>query len=108
MVIKPFQAHEIFEVMGRFLDITYTYEQEDDVAPVRVREVELTSTLLAELPAELIQELRKTSLSLDVEAISAVIQRIIPLAPDTAKGLRTLLDNFEIDLIRDLLGEVKG
>jgi hypothetical protein len=54
----------------------------------------------------LLQELRETSLSLDVEAISAVIQRIEPLAPDTAKSLRVFLNNFEIDLIHDLLGEI--
>ena len=37
MVIKPFQAHEIFEVMGRFLDIEYIYEAEGEAAPARVR-----------------------------------------------------------------------
>jgi len=30
------------------------------------------------------------------------------MSPDTAKGLRILMDNFQTGLIGDLLGEVKG
>ena len=62
--------------------------------------------MLAELPPDLLQELRETLLSLDREVISAVTERIESLAPDTAKGLRTLLDDFQIGRIRDLLGEI--
>ena len=51
--------------------------------------------MLAELPPELLQELREATLALDREAIFAVIERIEPLAPDTAKGLRILMDNFQ-------------
>ena len=61
--------------------------------------------MLAELPPDLPQELRDSTLTLDREAIIAVIERIEPLAPDTAKGLRILMDNFQTGLIRDLLGE---
>jgi CheY-like chemotaxis protein/anti-sigma regulatory factor (Ser/Thr protein kinase) len=110
MVIKPFQTHEIFEVMGRFLDIEYIYEPEDDEAPARVPEVELTAAMLADLPAELLQKLRGATLalmSLNIDAISAVIERIEPLAPDTAKGLRTLLDDFQMGQLRELLEKEK-
>jgi two-component system sensor histidine kinase EvgS len=106
MVIKPFQAQEIFEVMGRFLDIEYICEQEPEAAPDRVSEVELTAAMLADLPEELLEELRETSLSLDRETISVVIERIESLAPDTAKGLRILLDDYKIGRIRHLLGEI--
>jgi CheY-like chemotaxis protein len=50
MVIKPFQAHEIFEAMGRLLNIEYIYEPESGAAQDRVPEVELTSAMLADLP----------------------------------------------------------
>jgi signal transduction histidine kinase/FixJ family two-component response regulator len=103
LVIKPFRPHEIFETMGRFLDIEFIYESEDDAKPARVVELELNSAMLADLPAELLNELRDATLSLNREAISAVIERIEPLAPDTAKGLRTFLDEYQIGRIRDLL-----
>ena len=89
--------------MGRFLDIEYIYEPVSEAAPARGREVELTAAMLADLPADLLQELRETSLSLDVEAISAVIQRIEPLAPDTAKGLLTLLDDMQMGRLQKLM-----
>jgi polar amino acid transport system substrate-binding protein len=108
MVIKPFQTHEIFEMMGQFLDLEYIYEPEDEAAPDRIDEVDLTSDMLAGLPENLFQDLKKNSLSADREAISEVIDRIKPLAPDTAKGLEILLGNFQIARIHDLLGEVKG
>ncbi len=54
---------------------------------------------------ELLRELRQAMLVLDREAIHAIIERIEPFAPDTAKGLRTHTDNLQIGLIRELLRE---
>jgi CheY-like chemotaxis protein len=105
MVTKPFQAHDIFETMGRFLDIEYIYELKREAAIDREPEVELTSAMLADLPAELLKELREATKSLNSEAIAAVIERIEALDPDTAKGLQTLMDDFQIGRIYDLFGE---
>lgn len=61
--------------------------------------------ILAELPPDLLQELRDSILILDRETISAVVERTEPLAPDLAKSLRILLGDFQIDQILILLGE---
>ena len=106
MVTKPFQTYEIFEMMGRFLDLEYIYEPEKEAAPDRIDEVDLTSDMLAGLPEDLLQDLKKNSLSADREAISEVIDRIKPLAPATAKGLQILLGNFQIARIHDLLAKI--
>ena len=106
VVRKPFRDHEIFEAMARQLGLKYIYE--DKVAETLPRQgIDLTAEIMAKLAPDLLQELREKSLSLDRQAISDVIDRIEALAPDTAKGLRTLLDDFQIGRIRDLLGEVK-
>ena len=105
MITKPFQDHEIFEMMSRFLDIEYIYEEKREAAPARVSEVELTSSMLADLPPKLLQELSEACLAPDTEAVSGAIKRIEPMAPDTAKDLRILLDNFQIGEIRHLLGK---
>jgi CheY-like chemotaxis protein len=106
MVIKPFRSHEIFETMDRVLDIEYIYEEADEAEPGQMPMVELTTAMLAGLPEELLQELRQETLVLNIEAISAVIDRIEPLAPDTAKGLREMVENFQMGRILELLGEV--
>ena len=105
MVIKPFQAQEIFEVMGRFLGVKYVYAEPDDAA-VPIEAAELTAAMLAVLPTELLQELRETTLVLKQQAILGVIDRIEAHAPDTAEPLRALVQNFQIDRIREVLEAV--
>jgi CheY-like chemotaxis protein len=107
VVHKPFKDHEIFKTMARLLDIKYLYKDMGAEAS-QEQAINLSAEMLAGLPPDLLQELHKATLALDREAIYAIIERIEPLAADTAKGLRTLMDNFQIGRIRELLGEVKG
>ena len=60
--------------------------------------------MLAELPPELRQELAETTLALNREATLEVIERIEEQAPDTARGLRALVEGFQMGRIRELLG----
>ena len=105
MVFKPFREHEIFEVMARFLGVEYVYEEPDDAA-VPIGEAELTAAMLAELPLELLKDLDETTLVANREVILKVIERIAEHAPETAEILRALVQNFEIERIRELLADV--
>lgn len=105
MVVKPFQEHEIFEAMARFLDIEYVYEQPGDAAPP-IDATELTTAMLHELPPKLLQELDKTTLVANRDEILNVIERIREHAPDAAESLQVLVQNFEIERIRELLAEL--
>jgi CheY-like chemotaxis protein len=107
MVVKPFQEQEIFEAMGRLLDIEYIYESESEAAPVREREVELTAAMLAGLPDELLQELRQATLALNREDALEVIARIADQAPEAAAGLKELVDNYQMAELRNLLEDLK-
>jgi signal transduction histidine kinase/CheY-like chemotaxis protein len=104
MVFKPFREHEIFEVMARFLGVKYVYEEPDDAA-TPIDDAGLTAAMLAELPPELLQDLDETTLVANREVILKVIERIAAHAPETAKHLRALVQNFEIERIRELLAE---
>jgi signal transduction histidine kinase/CheY-like chemotaxis protein len=108
MVIKPFRTHEIFEMMGRFLDIEYIYESEEEAAPDRVCEVELTASMLADLPEELLHELREATLALNREAALEIISRIAGRASEVAADLREFVNNYQMTELRNLLGEVKA
>jgi hypothetical protein len=94
--------------MGRFLDIEYIYEPKSEAAPARVPEVELTAAMLADLPDELLQKLRETTLTLNREAALEVIARIAEQAPEMAADLKGLVDNFQMNELQNLLGEVKA
>jgi CheY-like chemotaxis protein len=104
-VFKPFLEHEIFEVMARFLGLKYVYEKPDDAAAPG-DEVELTAVMLAELPPQLLQDLDQTTLVANLKVILNVIDRIQEHAPATAEHLRALVQNFELERIRELIAEV--
>ena len=63
--------------------------------------------MLSELPADILDELREATLTLDLETVLAVIERIMPRAPDTARGLRELTENLQMGRIGDLLSGVQ-
>jgi hypothetical protein len=64
--------------------------------------------MLADLPEELLQELRETTLALNREDVFEVIARIADQAPEVSAGLEELVDNYQMGKLRDLLEEVEG
>jgi CheY-like chemotaxis protein len=106
MVHKPFREDDIFDAMARQLDVEYLHG--DRTEPVAHDEtVTLTAEMLSELPADILDELREATLTLDLETVLAVIERIVPRAPDTARGLRALTANLQMGRIGDLLSGVQ-
>jgi PAS domain S-box-containing protein len=106
IVFKPFQENEIFETMAQFLDVEYVYAEPDDAA-APIDSTGLTAAMLAELPPKLLQDIDKTTLVANREEILEVIDRIAEHTPVTAELLRALVQNFEIERIRELLAEAK-
>ncbi len=84
-VRKPFHDYEIFEAMARHLGVEYRYEEAEGT-PSQVQRTDITVEMLAALPADLREELRDTTLTLDREAALSVIARIADQAPATAAG----------------------
>ena len=105
LVCKPVRESEIFDAIGRQLGVEYRYA---DALQPHVPEVgpELTDEMLSELPPELLAELRHATLVLDRATMAVLIERIEAHAPDTAKGLQRLVDGFQLERIRELLGDV--
>jgi hypothetical protein len=104
LVCKPIKESEIFDAIGRHLGVEYEYADAiESGAPEEG--AELTGEMLFELPPELIAELRHAALVLDRAAMAMLIERIEAHAPDTARGLQRLVDNFQFGRIRDLLGD---
>ena len=104
VVTKPFEAEDIFKTMHRLLEIQFTYEFVGDSNTEQAAAPDLSESMLANLPQDLLQDLDRACLALDEKAISSVITRIEPVAPKIAQSLTELLDNYEIETIRNLLG----
>jgi CheY-like chemotaxis protein len=106
VVRKPFREHEIFESMARQLGIEYLYRERKSETD-RKQGLKLTPEMLGELPRELLQDLRESALSFDREATLQVIERLKSHAPETAEGLQTLVQDFQMGRLGELLGEVE-
>jgi predicted ATPase/signal transduction histidine kinase/DNA-binding NarL/FixJ family response regulator len=105
LVCKPVRESEIFESIGRLLNIEYLYS---DVPQLSVPGdgPELTSEMLSQLPPKMNKDLTQAALVLDRAAMAELIEQVADHAPDTAKGLQRLVDGFQFGRIRELLGDV--
>ena len=68
MIFKPYQEHEIFDTMARFLDLEYVYATDNPATDARPSLDRLEPANLAALPADLRRQLDRATLALDVEA----------------------------------------
>jgi CheY-like chemotaxis protein len=107
MIFKPYQEHEIFDAMARFLNLEYVYATADPGTVATPRPERLEPADLAGLPADLRRQLDRATLALDVEATMDVIRQIEARAPAVAPPLRALVQRFQIDRIRGLLREAE-
>ena len=106
-VRKPLKENEIFDAIAHLLEVGYLYS---DVTQAQVsgEAPELTAEMLSQLPTELLEELRQATLVLDRAALTGLVERINAHAPDTAKALQTLVQNFQFGRIREMMEEIGG
>ena len=106
LVRKPFKEGEIFEVMERHLGVRYVYEEGEerqakgDGEPL---EDVLTTEALAELPDDLLAELKQAVIDLDVDRIGAIIHRIRGLNSAVGEGLADLAGDFQYEKLLTLI-----
>jgi len=99
---KPYQAHEIFDVMAGQLGVNYIYEEESQETTA-VTSVELTGEMFQQLPPELRDEIGEAAQRLDDQAVIEVAERLREINPTMADGLQRLAENFQFDRILRLL-----
>ena len=106
LVRKPFQEAEIFEVMARHLGVKYVYEEAEGLEAEGEGEAPgdaLTQEALAELPDDLIAELKQAVIDLDVDLIQVIIERVRELNGPVADGLSDLAGDFQYDRLLALI-----
>lgn len=102
-VRKPYRFEEIYACMARQLGIKYLYHS--DTPAGQAPAVELSSAMLAVLPASLRMELRGALESLDGERISAALQRVGDVDLELSRILSHLVEYFDYPAILGALDE---
>ena len=106
LVRKPFQEAEIFEVMARHLGVHYVYEEAEVLEAEGEGEAAgdtLTPEALAELPDDVLAELKQAIIDLDVDRIGAAIDQVRELNAPVADGLADLVKDFQYEKLLALI-----
>lgn len=104
---KPFRESEIFETMAKHLGVRYIYE---DSAIVDKSEVDSSRVLTAayvreKLSPDLMANLEMAILSLELEVMTSVVKQIRQIDMPLADAISRCLNNFEYDLIVNLIAD---
>lgn len=100
---KPFEERELFEVMAKHLDLAFilkktTQSQTPPQKSGRRHSIEA----LAELPSSMLEELKESSLALDLEKINACIDNIQTGNPTLGEALKSQAKRFRLNDIFEM------
>lgn len=101
-ICKPFQQEEIFDAIHKHLGVCYTY---DELRPstISLNEAKvLTQAALAALPCNLVTNLHKAIITLDVDLIQNAIAHIYEFNQPIALSIASLANNFQYEQLLDL------
>jgi Amt family ammonium transporter len=108
VVHKPFQIHQLFDVMVRLMGVDYIYideEKEEEVAVAAKPPVTLTRKQLLKLPPKPRKELHEAAILLDDRCVIEVLDQIETIDFGIASALRRLTENAALVQILRLLEE---
>lgn len=103
---KPFHDTEIFDILKKHLGLRFRYEQGPLEPPMD--EIRMAPQDLAALPPELFSEFKRAVLELDIKGTHDVIEKIAPLFPDLAIGLKLQTDGLDFRRLQKLITHAEG
>jgi signal transduction histidine kinase/CheY-like chemotaxis protein len=111
-VRKPFREDKIFELMSKYLNIQYLYEEiihrekTENSTEIELDESLITASWVA-LPNELKNKLRQALKELDMDLIESAIEQIEEQDVTLAKAMRPYTDNFQYERLAKLLSHTE-
>lgn len=99
-VRKPFQDENIFEMMAKYLGVSYIYEEK--APPVRPGNVTVEPLNLATMPKKWLGKLHEAALDADSELVAKLIEEIPSSQALELMTLRDWVNKFEFEKFLDL------
>jgi PAS domain S-box-containing protein len=100
---KPYREEEIFNLLVKHLDVRLTFDGSGKPSAATTRQEAVRPSDLAELPDELIAELKQATTRADMNRMLEVIEKISLIKAELAGLLRDLTLNFEYKQIMALI-----
>ena len=102
---KPFTENALLEMMGRYLNIDYIYEEVDEAESIgsEFASDDEESLSLAAIDREWLHEFREANLSLDFDRLVELLEELSGRQPKVTRRLLSWVNNFEYEKIQDFL-----
>ncbi|HAX77801.1 MAG TPA: histidine kinase [Cyanobacteria bacterium UBA11372] len=105
-VRKPFQEETIFDIMAKYLGVSYIYQEKDP--PSRPGNVTVEPLNIKAMPKNWIAKLHEAALDADSELVSQLIEEIPSTYALELIALKDWVNNFEFEKILDLTEPLVG
>ncbi|MEA1967323.1 MAG: response regulator [Thermodesulfobacteriota bacterium] len=92
---KPFWEEELYEALGKYLGLSFVYEEESAEVQKHPMAKELAPENLAVLPRDLVQAMLEALAEGDITRLLELIRQVEPLDKDTARGLKAMADRYD-------------
>lgn len=102
---KPYRDGDIHDALTRHLGLRFVYEEEQ--SPDN-GELPLAAADLADLPAELLQELEQALVRIDMDAVTHVIEAIHARHPSQAKVLGAVAGDLQFGRLLRIIRATRG
>jgi signal transduction histidine kinase/DNA-binding response OmpR family regulator len=102
-IAKPFRDAELFQKIHAHLGVDYVYAEEA-ASPTAEEAVSVTPGSLAGLPRDLVDRMRESVATADLDQLLATIREVEVHDPGAAHGLRRLAERFEYEALLSLFG----
>jgi CheY-like chemotaxis protein len=103
-VRKPFREEEIFDMLVKYLDVRFIYEEpvQPPVSRIIQKDVQ-PPTDLVDIPSNLMADLQEAAITADMSQIIKSIEQISLYNPTVAERLADFAHNYEYKKILDLI-----
>jgi PAS domain S-box-containing protein len=103
-VRKPFREEEIFDMLEKYLDVRFVYEEPVQPPDSRIIHDDVQSpTDMVDIPANLMADLQEATITADMSQIMKSIEQISLYNPPFAERLAEYAHNFEYKKILELI-----
>ncbi len=101
---KPFRKNELYNVIGKILDVKYIYdEQADNTAKSAVKDTDFIKKAIANLPDKLVLKMLNAIAIADLDILLELIKTIEKENIDLSDYLKNLANNYEYENLQKLL-----
>jgi PAS domain S-box-containing protein len=104
-IYKPFRENELFETIGKLLDIKYIYQEDSEISAASgsLNSPEAFANELAKLPEKLIAQMKEAVGKADFYRLIDLINQFEPGHPELAKHLLEYANNFDHAYLQNVL-----